>query len=148
MLLLTFTCLLQIIIDNRKNIVYVHSGFLGHDNDAVTYRQLPNIGPGQELPFPGHLRLLADSIYPNQYPLLTPYKAIAMRNVDILEKRRRRRVNKRIRSRRVYVEHIIKDLKTFRVVTGIHRNRRELFPSIVELCAGLAQRKIDFINTL
>ena len=64
----------QIVITNRKKIVLVQSGFLGHENDATTYHHSPSIGPGLELNFPRNTRLLADSIYPCRYPLITPYK--------------------------------------------------------------------------
>ncbi|CAG2243579.1 unnamed protein product [Mytilus edulis] len=41
-----------VIIDNEKNICYIHSGFLGHENDAHAYHQLGPIGPGLPLDFP------------------------------------------------------------------------------------------------
>ncbi|VDI73808.1 Hypothetical predicted protein, partial [Mytilus galloprovincialis] len=59
----------RIVIDNQKNICYVYSGFLGHNNDAFCYQQIRQIGPGLENDFPAHCLLLADSIYPNAPPL-------------------------------------------------------------------------------
>ena len=56
------------------NIRHVHSGFLGHENDAGTYQQIGPIGPGQHWDFPADCFLLADGIFPNEYPLVTAYK--------------------------------------------------------------------------
>ena len=66
-----------IIIDNIKNIRHVHSGFLGHANDAGTYQQIHvgPIGPGQNWGFPADCFLLADGIYPKEHPLVTAYKS-------------------------------------------------------------------------
>jgi hypothetical protein len=51
----------------------IQSGFLGHQNDAQHFRLMPQIGHNQELDFPQNVVLLADKIYPNGYPLMTPY---------------------------------------------------------------------------
>lgn len=54
----------------------------------------------------------------------------------------------KIRARRVYVDHVAKDLKTLRVIGKFFKhNRRHLAP-FVALCTGLAQRKVDLIQTL
>ena len=45
--LIPLTFYLQIIIDNDRNIRYVHSGFPGHMNDAGVYALLPRIGAGR-----------------------------------------------------------------------------------------------------
>ena len=128
--------------------ICIHSGFRGHQNDAQTYRSIPDIGPGFELDFPGNLRILGDSIYPNGYPLLTPYKTIQIRKQEDRERRRRRKFNRMLRSRRVYVEHVIKEIKTYKCIGGIYRHQRQLLANVVELCAGLSQRKADFLLQL
>ncbi|VDI45215.1 Hypothetical predicted protein [Mytilus galloprovincialis] len=131
----------QVIIDNDKNIVYVHSGFLGHENDAHAYRQFGPIGPGQLMDFPNNCYILADSIYPNEYPLVTPFKSVDIVRAPRREQRRRRKFNALHRKRRVYVEHIMKEFKTFRVVGSLYRHPRWQMASIVELCVGLSQRR-------
>ncbi|XP_061179072.1 uncharacterized protein LOC133187673 [Saccostrea echinata] len=112
----------QVIIDNEKSIRYVHSGFLGHENDAHAYANILEIGPGQELDLPAGLFILADSGYPQTEPLVTPYKTADIIQQPQDERRRRRKFNIRHRSKWVYVEHVIKDIKTFRVIGSLYRH--------------------------
>ncbi|MES9881482.1 MAG: transposase family protein [Sedimenticola sp.] len=136
----------QVIINNNKDIVFLKSGFLGHFNDASTYRELPSIGPGMDLDFPANLRIIADSIYPCRYPLITPYKSASIARQPPHQQHRMRKINLTLRSRRVYVEHVIKEIKTFRVIGGIYRHKRHFLAHITELCAGLSQRKAEFLE--
>ncbi|VDI80370.1 Hypothetical predicted protein [Mytilus galloprovincialis] len=136
----------QVIIDNEKNICYIHGGFLGHDNDAFAYQQIKPIGPGLELDFPNNCFILADSIYPNNIPLVTPYKSLEILRQPQQERRRRRKFNCMHRKRRVYVEHVIKELKTFKVIGSLYRHPRWEMASIVELCAALSKRRADNIG--
>ncbi|CAG2212839.1 unnamed protein product [Mytilus edulis] len=138
----------QVVIDNEKNICHIHSGFLGHDNDAFAYQQMKRIGPGLDLDFPANGFILADSIYPNTRPLVTPYKANEIARLPRNEKRRKRKFNKLHKKRRIFVEHVIKELKTFRVIGAIYRHTRWELSCIVETCAGLAKRRAEFINNL
>ena len=62
----------QIIMDNHRNIVFIQSGFLGHNNDSGQFQMMPRIGPGEQLHLPLGLYILADKGYPLQYPLATP----------------------------------------------------------------------------
>ena len=75
----------QIIMDSRGNIVYIQSGFLGHNNDSAQLQMMPRIGNGEELHLPAGLYFLADKGYPCEYPLLTPWRQrdVAEINVDI-----------------------------------------------------------------
>jgi len=52
------------------------------------------------------------------------------------------------RRRRVYVEHVISELKTFRVIGSLHIYRHSLWHMLylVELCAGLSKRGANLIN--
>ncbi|CAC5415220.1 unnamed protein product [Mytilus coruscus] len=136
----------EIVIDNQKNICYVHSGFLGHNNDAFCYQQIRQIGRGLENDFPAHCFILADSIYPNAPPLVTPFKSTDIVRRPRLEQKRKRKFNLLHRKRRVYVENVIKELKTFRVIGTLYRHPRWEMSSIVELCAALAKRRADLIK--
>ncbi|CAC5384042.1 unnamed protein product [Mytilus coruscus] len=136
----------QIVIDNQKNICYVHSGFLGHNNDAFCYQYIRQFGPGLENDFPVHCFILADSIYPNAPPLVTPFKSTDIVRRPRLEQKRKRKFNLLHRKRRVYVEHVIKELKTFRVIGALYRHPRWEMSSIVEMCAALAKRRADLIK--
>ena len=60
-------------INNQKQICSVQSGFMGHCNNAKTYRLMPNIGPGEQLNFANQYMLLTDKMYPNGHPLMTPF---------------------------------------------------------------------------
>lgn len=137
----------QIVIDNHKNIRLVCSGFLGHMNDAQTYQYLPSIGPDGVLPFPDDAWLLGDNIYPYRHPILTGFSRGQLRgnrrNLEAMNG-----VNLLIREHRAYVEHVIFHLKCFRVIGSIYRHPRANLNRIVELCAGLAQRRIELFDSV
>ena len=120
-----------------KSIRHVHSGFLGHQNDAGRYQQIGPIEPGQHWDFPAHCYLLADGIYPNEHPLVTAYKSaeIVQRKqcVNIID------VYLFHRQGRVYVEHVIKEIKTYKIIGSLYRHPRWQMTSIVELCVGLSK---------
>ncbi len=68
-------------MDNHGNIVFIQSGFLGHNNDSGQFQLMPRIRPGEELHLPHGLYILADKGYSLQYPLVTPLRvADAARN--------------------------------------------------------------------
>ena len=136
----------QILIDNKKHIRFVRSGFLGHQNDAQQYALLPSIGPGQELDFPRDCVILADKIYPNRQPIITPYKRHQLRQKPRRERRKCKKLNTRMSACRVYVEHVIRKLKSFKVIGSVWRHPREKLNKIVELCAGLVERQINLFE--
>ena len=130
----------QIIIDNTKKIRFLRSGFLGHCNDAQQYQLLPRIGDGEELQFPNDLNLLADSIYPNGHPLLTPFR-INQEGAG-LNQENIRLYNLCHRHYRATVEHVISDFKTYAVMKGKYRHERWFLPIVANVCAALAHRRI------
>ena len=88
----------QIIIDNEKNIGNVHSGILGHMNDAQSFNSLPDISPKAGLPFPRETFILGDKIYPCRYPLITGSTAAQIRTQPPLERERRLVFNEMLKS--------------------------------------------------
>ena len=64
----------QIVMDNRRSIVFIQSGFLGHNNDSAQLQMMPRIGNGGELHLPAGLYILADKVHPCEYPLLIPWR--------------------------------------------------------------------------
>ena len=58
------------------------------------------------------------------------------------------KINNTIRSHRVYVEHMIQCLKTYSVIKNLYRHPRATHGRIVELCAVLAQKRLDFLATI
>ena len=123
----------QIIVDNNGVLRYIKSGFKGHNNDATTFRQLPFIGPNEQLDSlppppprpPPNNYLLADEIYPSRYPLITPFPAAQILRRPLYERAACRRFNRKLSKRRMIVEHAIRNLKLFRVIETLYRHREE-----------------------
>lgn len=138
----------QVIIDNSHKIRYIHSGFLGHMNDAQTFALLPDICPIGPLHFPANCWLLADSIYPCRHPLITSFKINQIENQPNCVQQERKAFNSVHRSRRVYVEILIGYFKVFRVIATLYRHPREQLARLVELCAALAQRRVSLFETI
>ena len=121
----------------------MQSGFLGHLNDAGQFALMPNIGPGQELPFPEEMYLLGDNGYPNRYPVMTKFRAHQIRQAATEEDRTAMHIFNEEHSRcRIYAEHVISYFKTYRAVKEMYRHPRWMMPIVAEVCACLAQRHI------
>ena len=131
----------QIIMDNQGNIVFIQSGFLGHNNDSGQFQLMANIGTDQELHLPPGLYILADKGYPCTYPLLTPCR-------DIGGDLTRQLFNRELSKVRTRVEHCIRRVKEYGAVHHLWRHERWLFPVVNELCAFLAQRHIELSRVL
>ena len=126
-----------------KSIRHVHSGFLGHQNDAGRYQQIGPIEPGQHWDFPAHCYLLAGGIYPNEHPSVTAYTSAeivqrkqCVNNVDVYLLHKQGSV---------YVEHVIKEIKTYRIIDSLYRHPRRQMDSIVEVCVVFSKRHNDAI---
>lgn len=133
-----------VVIGNDMRFKYISAGYLGHSNDARCFQLMPSIGPDGELPFPDDCFLLADLAYANEYPLVTPFSQAQVRAAP-----HRAEINVTLRKHRIYVEHLIKHIKTFRVVGSLYyRHSRRRIAQIVELAAGLAQRRLKLFDSL
>ena len=130
-------------MDNRGNIVFIQSGFLGHNNDSAQLQMIPRIGDGQHLHLPAGLYILADKGYPCEYRILTPWRA-----ADVGGDQRRHLFNLELRRVRVRIEHCIRRVKEYGAVSQIWRHERWMFPLVNELCAFLAQRHIDLSRVI
>jgi len=133
----------QVIVDCLGNIVHIHSGFLGHTNDAQSFSLMAPIGPGQHLSFPQNLRILADRIYSSRYPLLTEYKKDQIRRRPVPIRGRCKRLNKIINGRCVRVEHKIGEIKKYSILSSKYRHPRKHMAQIVELVCSLIQRRTE-----
>jgi len=127
----------QVIVDCNDNIVYVHSGFMGHTNDAQAFALMEPIGPGNATSFPPNLRILADKIYASRYPLLKGLKKDQLRRKPAIFRPQCKKFNRILNSRRVRVENKIGDIKTYRVVEAKFRHRRKHMAGIVEVACSL-----------
>ena len=60
--------------------------------------------------------------YPDNPPLLTPFRQAQIRRMNRRDKRVARRFNRELSRKRVKIEHIVKNLKDFKCTTGIWRH--------------------------
>ena len=104
-------------------IRFVQTGFPGHLNDAGIFHLLPEIGPGQELDFPEGVFLLGDNGYANRWPIMTKFRANQIMQANQIEDRLAMSIfnNEHCRCR-IYVEHAISYLKTYRAVKEVYRH--------------------------
>ena len=125
----------QLVMDNEGHIRFVQAGFLGSTHDAVSFRLMEPIGPGRNLDLPPNAKLLADKAYPDGGSLLTPVKANQMHLLNRRDRRRARMFNTLLSKRRVKIEHIFKEVKTYKAIGQNWRHPRWLMPVCVELVA-------------
>ena len=111
-------------------------------HEATSYRLMEPIGPGLNLDIPPNVSLLADRAYPDHGSLLSPIRAGQMHLLNHRERRRARKFNRALAKRRVKIEHVIKEVKTFKAVSQIWRHPRWLMPICVELATLLAERRL------
>jgi hypothetical protein len=128
------------VVDNTEKICHIQSGFLGHQNDAQHFRLMPHFGNNQELDFPQNVVLLADKIYPNGYPLMTPYNRRQLNVRPDNVRRKCRKLNRLITEYRVKVEHAICDLKHYKIIGTLWRHPRRKLKKFVELCGAFVRR--------
>ncbi|CAC5400952.1 unnamed protein product [Mytilus coruscus] len=131
----------QVIIDTGKKIRYIKSGFLGHNNDVMTYRLMDAIGPHEILSFLRDCYLLGDTIYPSEHPITTPYTARQLRNQNAVIRDQSKFVNEKIRARRVFVKHSIRRMKIYKIIGSLYRHCRNDIAPIVELCSPFSLRR-------
>jgi len=133
----------QIIIDNEGHIRFLQSGFLGRTHDSQSFRLMGPIGA-----LPPNAKFLADKGYFDGGPLLTAVRPNQMRALNQRDSRRARKFNRRHRRRRVKVEHVIKEVKTFKAVSQLWRHPRWLMPVCVELAVFLAERRLRLFDAV
>lgn len=138
----------QVISDVNNRIRYIHSGFLGHMNDAQTVTLMPQISPEGPLQFPADCWLLADAIYPCRHPTLPPYKANQITAAPANMQLQMKKYNKIHKRNRVFIEIVIGYLKHFRVIGTLNRHPRLNLARIVELCAALSLRRARLFENL
>ena len=134
---------------NQRQIYYIHSGFLGSQNDAGQFLQLPEIGfhPTSPLPFPRECYLLSDKGYANRYPIITPYKAQQFQAAT-QQRLKMKIINTEHARVRVHEGHSMRHIKTYRAVGLIYRHPRNIMPLVTEVCWFLAHRNKDLISRL
>ena len=134
-----------VMITSAKQFCYIGSGYLGHCNGQRCYNLMPDIG-GAQLNFPDGLFILADQGYTCEAPLVTPYRQMEIRAAAPARREEMQNNNNLVRKRRIYVEHLIRGMKIYRVMSEVYRHPRRHQSSLVELVAGLAQRRARILN--
>jgi hypothetical protein len=130
----------QVIVDNVGKIRYIKCGFPGHQNDAQQYALLPDIA-GRDLPFPDDCILLADKIYPNRHPVVTPFTSQQINRETPQVRRKYKKYNRILSSHRSIVERSIGKLKSYKTLSSVWRHPRAMLSTVVEITAGLVNRK-------
>ena len=138
----------QLVIDNEGRIRFLQAGFLGSTHDAISFRLMEPIGPGHNLDIPPNAKFLADKGYPDGGSLLTAVRAGQMHLLNHRERRRARKFNRALEKRRVKIEHVFKEVKTFKAIGQIWRHPRRLMPVCVELATILAERRLRLFSRL
>ena len=109
--------------------LHIHkSGFMGHNNDAVTFRLKQNISPNAELEFSRNTYL----------PLVMYFSAAQITRRPFNMRARYRRLNRQMAKRRNVTEHVIRNVKLFRVLETLYGHPRRKIIMTIELCAGFA----------
>ena len=106
-------------------------GCLGHQNDAQQFMLMQQIG--QQLPFPADCILIRDKIYPNSFPVMTPFSNAQLRQKAGDELRRARRLNRYISRYRIQVEHTIAEFKSYQCIGSLCRHPRPFRRKLFEL---------------
>ncbi|CAF1530033.1 unnamed protein product, partial [Didymodactylos carnosus] len=75
-------------------------------------------------PIPPHTRLLADKGFANGASLLTPVRRNEMRQFPASFKNL---FNYHLSQKRIFVEHLIKEVKIFKAVNGVYRDSHALW---------------------
>jgi hypothetical protein len=75
------------------------------------------------------------------YSVVTPFTSAQLRRLPRHERNIRRKINKNIRKYRVYVEHVIRLLKVFKIIGSLYRHNRDEMGRILCLCANLCARR-------
>ena len=106
------------------------------------------IGPGHNFNLPPNAKLLADKAYLDGGSLLTPVKANQMHLLNRRHRRRARRFTTLLSKRRVKIEHIFKEVKTYKAIGQIWQHPRWLMLVCVELVALLSERRVRLFKTV
>ena len=125
--------------DAYDTIRYIESGYAGHLNDAQQFGLMQQLGT--DLIFPEELCLLADKIYPNRSPVLTPYTSAQITRKSLVDRRKCRKFNSLILKYGIYVEHATADIKTNTYVGLFWRHPRNMLSCTVRVCTSLVCRR-------
>ena len=138
----------QRVIHNEGHIRFAQARFLGSTHDVISFQLMEPISPRRNLDFLPNANLLADKAYPAGGPLLTPIRANQMALLNNRERRRACKFNRLFSKRRVKVEHVFKEMKTYKAVGEIWCYPRWLMPICVELVTFFSERRVRLFKSV
>ena len=89
-----------------------------------SFNSFPGISHKAGLLFPRETFILCDKIYPCRYPLFTGFTAAQIRTQPPLERERRVIFNENVKIHRVYIEHVIGQMKCLKVIGPLYRHSK------------------------
>ena len=98
---------------------------MGHNNDAVTFRLKQNISPDAQLEFRRNTYV----------PLVMSFSAAQITRETFNTRTRHGCKIRQIAKSRIVIEHVIRNVKLFRVLGTLYRHPRRQIIMIIELCA-------------
>jgi hypothetical protein len=129
----------EIRVTRKGRIIHVSKSRPGSVHDFEIHKTEP--------PVPKQTRVFVDSGYQGLDKLHTqtelPYKATKTKPLDEEEKE----YNQALSRIRVIVEHILGDIKTFRIIADRYRNKRKRYDIKFKIIAGIVNLKNGFALT-
>ena len=124
----------MIVLPNGKDIVDIEAGKLGQISDINFFREI------QEK-FHQEQKFTRDKAYVGEPAIKTPKKKPHIQELTSKEKSQ----NKELASERIFVEHIIRLLKIFRVAQERFRLNSDKYTQIIMTICGLVRLGIETV---
>jgi hypothetical protein len=128
------------VVDSQTRKIYSTRGDKGRSHDFKIYKESKLHTNAQKQ---------ADTAYKSKaYPqIITPHKKArkSKQNPDPKLTPEQKQENRRLGKIRITVEHVIRELKVFRIVSERYRNRRKRFGLRMNLIAGLYNFEIKHV---
>ena len=102
---------------------------------------MQHLGVNGPLHFPEDCVLLADKIYPNRHPTITAFTTQQINRKPEHMKGKSRKFNRLVSEYSIIVEHVIGDLKSYKVLGTLWRHPRPNLVDIFETCTALVNRR-------
>ncbi len=122
---------MYIVLPKGKDIVDVTLGEPGPKSDISQFRKAQS-------KFSPRQRFRGDTGYQGEAHIATPHKRTKKRELTPEEKEK----NKAFAQKRVYVEHVIRGIKIFRIAQQRFRLRGKHYPLVMKVICGLVRLRI------
>ncbi len=122
---------MYIVLPKGKDIVDVILGEPGPKSDISQFREAQS-------KFGSRQRFRGDTGYQGEDSITTPHKRTKRRELTTDEKEE----NKAFAQKRIYVEHVIRGIKIFRIAQQRFRLRERRYPFVMKVICGLVRLRI------